>query len=134
MDYSDLRPSIESLYSTSRVPTFSVPTILPRRSPRLFSYGTARTIIPTIRSRLYVTCFFRGEGGPRRVERRGLAGDTDRGMRNMAARAKRLHLFIVSARGRRQNVCLCARSRTPACVYVCVHAKPRNNDRDKVNE
>jgi len=96
-------------------------------STAIFLTAPRRTIIPTIRSRLYVTCFFRGEDG--QEESRG-GQWYRRGMRNMAARAKRLHLFIVSARGRRQNV-HCARARICICIWICVYmcacAKLRKN-------
>jgi len=52
----------------------------------------------------------------------------------MAARAKRLHLFIVSARGRRQNVCpWCAQPHTPACacLSVCARARARVHVRNR---
>lgn len=45
----------------------------------------------------------------------------------MAAQPRRLHLFIVSATGRRQNVCPCFHC-VRVCVYVCVcisHEKER---------
>lgn len=44
----------------------------------------------------------------------------------MAARAKRLHLFIVSARGRRQNVCL--------RVCVCVYKTEKEGEKERKRE
>lgn len=66
-------------------------------------------------------------------KQRGLVGDTDRGMRNMAAWAKRLHLFIVSARGRRQNVCP-LRARAYVYLHLCARAKPRKNKTEREKE
>lgn len=43
----------------------------------------------------------------------------------MAAQARRLHLFIVSARGRRQNVCLLRGTR------VCARVRERASERER---
>lgn len=45
----------------------------------------------------------------------------------MAAQPRRLHLFIVSATGRRQNVCLLI------CICVCVYTRKNEKEEESTN-